>query len=329
MKGALIALLAHLALFEAVAGTVFTDGFVRDLRVSEAVSRKEADAIEGKALAGGAEVSKWRKLSFLDPEIGLGELLGGRAKDGSSLLIEADVEFPSARQGAVAVYCDGDAKLFLDGRLLRSGKTEKRAKRVSDSVTTPPSARCDVEFKSGVNRILLRLDGAKANGCVSLRVATTPEQLERMAYWFQPKMLTEYSKDRKVLERELLDNVSYRYLIRPPFVKRNGEPKTLHTIMGPMFKEYYDRYSLYFDASEMPAPDFLELRTPLYSLYDFRSGERCGYIERALDKALAAGVPSVEVSLVNTIAQHRIRTRKSLRTSMNSIKNTSRGILPS
>ncbi len=278
--------------------TTFTDGFIRNIRVSPALSAEQADKLENQGLDGLPIVNTWKKISYIERAVSGDKILGESQKSASSVFIYATAEFAEETSGQICIGYNSQFKLFLNGKSIESDAPEKTHPFIPDAF------RKEAKFRGGINTIVLRLDRLKDSHSVALRIISTAEQLDQVVNWFQPKTITEYSKNQKPSDSQLINNTAYRYFIKAPFVQRKNNPNIRHAIMCPMYKEYHTRYATYCDQSKMPCPDILELRSPLYAIYDVRNGETSCFVDKALSNALQSQAAQVEVSVISVLGQH-------------------------
>ncbi len=291
-------LLGLLRFTPAIAETTFTDGFVREFQVTKRMTTSEADQMESEVLVDKALPNIWDTKNFIKPEIILGYLAGWRNGNNDSVFIKIPVNMQTNTTGVLTIGYNAGFELFINGKLIKSDAPQKPHFFERDAFKTK------AQLNKGNNLIVLRLNNVKSHYSLAFRVALTPKQIYSTENWFQPESRTEFSATEKVAPNQRLNNNSFLYFCKPPFVKRMSDHKIRHAIMGTPFREYHGRYSRYFNNSGMPAPDILEIRTPLYSLYDIRNLKPSNYIEMGLDKAIDSSVPEIELSPIGSRSQH-------------------------
>lgn len=282
-KRNLAPLAVSLALLQitALGETVFTDGFAREFKLSAPMSASEADKVEPKLATGKLDAIPWSDISGVSPRINFNRLFPGKNLDGATVFVAMNVEISKSMEGLVTVGSDDGMKLFINGRLLKAVQGPRSC--------VPDGDQVKAQFHQGANRLLLRVDNGSGNFEAIMRVALSSARQEGLANWFQRPKSSSPPEQR-------LNNASYRYFTAPPATPRDGPPKVRHGIMSGTQKEAHAFYSKYCDGGIMPSPDILELRAPLYSIYDARGGKPSPYLANALEAAAKSNAPQVELS---------------------------------
>lgn len=275
---------------EVVSKTVFTDSYVRAFTLSGPMPTAEADKIEQDVVAGKADTAKWLKFSAVSPIIDLCDLFHGRDLKDVSVFAIAELDVKEPVKGMIAVGSDDGMKLFLDGKHLKTAPSPRGC--------VPDTDKVEVDFHAGLNRVVLRIDNRGGAYAFVLRAGTTKEQMDKEN---NPPLAIR--RDGTPLWKTLqIDKRSKAYFDAEPFLKREYPPKVRFGLMVDGFScTQKEARPFYKDFCEtIPCPDILELRTPVYALYDAKTLKQSEHIFDALKEAAATKAPEIELTAITT-----------------------------
>jgi len=264
------------------AGDVASDGFVNKFEISEPIYTAEADRFEQNFLAGEKALS-WKTVESQTNIVDINNILNIINLNNTSVYVKIAVASSKNKKVIITVGSDDGMKLYLNKKLIKSVNQSRNCILDDDIIKT--------DFTTGNNEILLRVDNIDGEYKFCLRIAQTKDQMAQVSYTLQP------NRDR-LQKSQLVNDSAFMYFNQKPKDRWNGPAKIKNIIMSGMHKEAHEFYKIYFDNSMMPQPDVLELRAPIYSLYDSNSHKKSEHIMNAIKKAYGDKVPEIEVSLL-------------------------------
>jgi len=288
-------LMRYLIILGAIAGywfplcgeTVFTDGFLREFMISKPMPSVRADEIETQLPE--INTADWQTISVRMPVVELQQIFPSDNLNNVAVFAAADINVASGGEGIVTLGSDDGARLWLNGQLIIDSDKKRGC--------IPDEDRVNAAFLPGKNRILVRVNNIDGHYAFAVRAAVSDRQKQLVTYTLQPP---KEKWSGNFTRREMVDDLSYRFLTAEPFVKRGANIAILNGMMAGAHRPSYPFYRKNFDGSEMPKPDYLDIRMPFYALGNPQSGAPGGFLYGVMEAAKNSPIPEIDLSLTSS-----------------------------